>query len=163
MSALPLGAWENFYVTVGSSAGALTSLLFVVITLLAERQEQATRWAVGAFTSPTIVQFGVAFFVAALLSAPWPSLTPPALLLGLASLAGIGYAAIVVRRIQQGIGYQAVGEDWLWFVALPLVADIACFSLRPCSFWAGRNWRCSAPAPRSCCCCSSASATRGIS
>jgi hypothetical protein len=125
MAVLPLSAWENFYVIVGSSAGALTGLLFVVITLLVGRPAETTRWGVGAFTSPTIVQFGVVLFVAALLSAPWPSLTPPALLLGLASVAGMGYAVIVVRRLRQRLGYQPVGEDWLWFVALPLVADIA--------------------------------------
>ena len=32
----PLTAWENFYVIVGSSAGALTGLQFVVIVLGAE-------------------------------------------------------------------------------------------------------------------------------
>ncbi len=32
----PLQAWENFYVIVGSSAGALTGLQFVVLTLIAE-------------------------------------------------------------------------------------------------------------------------------
>lgn len=32
-----LGGWENFYVIVGSSAGALVGLQFVVITLIAGR------------------------------------------------------------------------------------------------------------------------------
>jgi len=31
-----LSGWENFYVIVGSSAGALIGLQFVVITLIAE-------------------------------------------------------------------------------------------------------------------------------
>ncbi len=31
-----LAGWENFYVIVGSSAGALIGLQFVVITLIAE-------------------------------------------------------------------------------------------------------------------------------
>lgn len=33
-----LKAWESFYVIVGSSAGALTGLQFVVIALIAEAQ-----------------------------------------------------------------------------------------------------------------------------
>src|SRR5947199_7968 len=32
----PLQAWESFYVIVGSSAGALTGLQFVVLTLISE-------------------------------------------------------------------------------------------------------------------------------
>ena len=32
-----LDGWENFYVIVGSSAGALIGLQFVVLTLIAER------------------------------------------------------------------------------------------------------------------------------
>jgi len=32
-----LGEWENFHVIVGSSAGALIGLQFVVITFIAER------------------------------------------------------------------------------------------------------------------------------
>jgi hypothetical protein len=32
-----LGEWESFYVIVGSSAGALIGLQFVVIALIAER------------------------------------------------------------------------------------------------------------------------------
>jgi len=31
----PLGTWQNFYVIVGSSAGALIGLQFVVMTLIA--------------------------------------------------------------------------------------------------------------------------------
>ena len=32
----PFAGWENFYVIVGSSAGALIGLQFVVITLIAD-------------------------------------------------------------------------------------------------------------------------------
>src|SRR5262245_6185671 len=34
--ASPLAAWESFYVILGSSAAALTGLMFVVITLIAD-------------------------------------------------------------------------------------------------------------------------------
>jgi len=49
-----LARWQNFYVIVGSSAGALTGLQFVTMTLLAEggiNDERALR----AFGSPTVV------------------------------------------------------------------------------------------------------------
>jgi hypothetical protein len=37
-TASPFGAWESFYVIVGSSAAALTGLQFVVITLSAQER-----------------------------------------------------------------------------------------------------------------------------
>ena len=41
-----LTEWENFYVIVGSSAGALIGLQFVVITLIAERPRYVQRMLV---------------------------------------------------------------------------------------------------------------------
>ena len=38
-----LSAWANFYVVVGTSAGALVGLTFVVISLVAGRAGQAVR------------------------------------------------------------------------------------------------------------------------
>ena len=40
-----LTPWSNFYVIAGSSAGALTGLMFVVITLIADRRAQSTMQA----------------------------------------------------------------------------------------------------------------------
>jgi hypothetical protein len=37
-----LADWESFYVIVGSSAGALTGLMFVVITLVADARIKRT-------------------------------------------------------------------------------------------------------------------------
>src|SRR5262249_44663396 len=41
---------------------------------------------------------------------------------GLTGLAGIGYAAIVTRRMARQPVYQPQFEDWLFHVALPLAA-----------------------------------------
>ncbi len=118
----PLAAWENFYIIVGSSAGALTGLLFVVISLNAGRRQQRANWGVATFTTPTVVHMGAVLFIAALLSAPWATLTQAALLLGLAGLGGIGYVTIILRRMRRRLGYQPVAEDWLGFVIGPYVA-----------------------------------------
>ena len=51
--------WANFYVIVGSSAGALIGLQFVVITLLADMpRERGVAEASSAF--PTVNQFKLA-------------------------------------------------------------------------------------------------------
>jgi hypothetical protein len=120
----PLSAWENFYVIVGSSAGALTGLTFVAVTLAAGYRRPGASRGIAAFNTPTVVHFGTVLLVAAVLSAPWPALSPAALLLGLCGLAGVLYAAIVVRRLrrlEQDL-YTTVLEDWLWYAACPLVA-----------------------------------------
>jgi hypothetical protein len=38
-----LAAWDSFYVIVGSAAGALIGLQFVVVTLIAQRPTRAAR------------------------------------------------------------------------------------------------------------------------
>jgi hypothetical protein len=118
--------WENFYVIVGSSAGALTGLTFVVITLSAgRRRPQDVTWGVGTFTTPTTVHFGAVLFVSALLSAPWPRLWQPAILLGVCGLGGVVYGAAIARRMGRRLNYEPEREDWLWYAACPLVAYTA--------------------------------------
>ncbi len=121
----PLTEWETFYVIVGTSAAVLIGLLFVVITLVAGSSVRGTGWGATAFTTPTVMHFGVVLGVVALLSAPWPSLILPALLLGLTGLVGMVYTGIVVRRILRRVGYEPVVEDWLCYAILPFVAYAA--------------------------------------
>jgi hypothetical protein len=56
----------------GSSAAALTGLMFVVITLVSgtERLRQSPD-GISTFSTPTVVHFCAALLVSAVLSAPW--------------------------------------------------------------------------------------------
>ena len=63
-------AWENFYIIVGSSAGALTGLQFVVMALAAETEINTDTGEVDAFGTPTIVHFCAVLLVSAILSMP---------------------------------------------------------------------------------------------
>jgi len=122
----PLSAWENFYVIVGSSAGALIGLQFVVLTLIASRPVGAgTAQAGHAFATPTIVHFGATLLLAGILTAPWQEAAPAAALWGLLGLSGIVYSAVVVRRMRRQGAYKPVFEDWLFHVLLPLAAYTA--------------------------------------
>jgi len=121
----PFTAWENFYVIVGSSAGALTGLTFVAITLVAGTRMPGASRGIAAFTTPTAVQFGAVLGFSAMLSAPWPALSQPGFVLGLSGLAGVLYTAVVVRRQHQQESYEPVLEDWVWYAVFPLVAYIA--------------------------------------
>jgi len=120
-----LSEWQNFYVIVGSSAGALIGLQFVVLTLIASRPVGAgTAQAGHAFATPTIVHFGAVLLLAGMLSAPWQVITPAAVLWGLLGFSGIVYAAVVVRRMRRQAAYRPVFEDWLFHVLLPLAAYV---------------------------------------
>jgi hypothetical protein len=114
--------WDSFYLIVGSAAGALIGLQFVVMTLLARRPERPAADAGAAFGTPTIVHFGAALFLSAVLRAPWASVTPVAVLWGLMGLGGVTYAAVVTRRMRMQTAYKPVFEDWLFHALLPLVA-----------------------------------------
>jgi L-asparagine transporter-like permease len=118
----PLEGWENFYVIVGSSAGALIGLQFVVITLIAERPVRDVAQASGAFSTPSVVHFGVVLFLSAILSAPWNGLARAALLWGLVGFCGVVYTLIVIRRMRKQTAYQPVFEDWLFHILLPFAS-----------------------------------------
>src|ERR687883_1036629 len=110
-----LTEWGNFYVIVGSSAGALIGLQFVVITLIAGRPvDRGAAQASEAFTTPSVVHFGVVLLLSAVVSAPWDGLGVVAILWGLVGLSGIVYAAVVARRLRAQTAYRPVFEDWLF-------------------------------------------------
>lgn len=118
-----LTGWENFYVIVGSSAGALIGLQFVVITLIADMPIAHGQGQAGAaFATPTIVHFGVVLLLAAIASAPWHTLGSAALLWELMGLIGILYEVMVVRRMRTQTLYKPQMEDWMFHALLPFAA-----------------------------------------
>src|SRR5215470_9252651 len=119
-----LAEWDSFYVIVGSAAGALIGLQFVVMTLIAERPPVRASEAGAAFATPTIVHFGVVLLLSALLRAPWHAIAPAASLWGLVGLCGVIYTAIVARRMRVQTTYEPEFEDWLFHVVLALVAYV---------------------------------------
>jgi len=115
--------WENFYVIVGSSAGALIGLQFVVITLIADKPiGRSDVQAGGAFATPSVVHFGVVLLLSAIVSAPWDEITPVAVLWGVVGLGGVVYIVVVARRMRMQRAYRPVFEDWLFHVLLPFAA-----------------------------------------
>jgi hypothetical protein len=119
----PLNAWENFYVIVGSSAGALSGLQFVVMTLIASRSVRRGEAQAGdAFSTPSVVHFGVVLLLSAVISAPWDGVGTVAVLWGLVGFIGIAHVAAVARRMRTQTVYRPVFEDWLFHALLPLGA-----------------------------------------
>jgi hypothetical protein len=117
-----LDKWDSFYVIVGSASGALIGLQFVVLTLIAERPPPDAARAGAAFSTPTIVHFSVVLGLAAMVRMPWTGTMPIALAFGIIGLAGMIYSLVVVWFIRAQDAYAPDWEDWLFHVALPLVA-----------------------------------------
>lgn len=120
-----LAHWESFYVIAGSSAAALTGLMFVVITLIADSKRPPTLREINGFATPTLVHFSAVLLISAIMSAPWPDGRLVAYALGLSAIAGLVYMIIVLRRLIQPTEYKKTLEDWIWHVVLPFLAYIA--------------------------------------
>jgi hypothetical protein len=119
----PLNGWTNFYVIVGSSAGALIGLQFVVLTLIAGRPAlRGESQAGAAFSTPSVVHFAVVLLLSAVISAPWDGIDAVAVLCGGVGLSGIVYSVVVARRMRAQTAYKPVFEDWLFYVLLPCAA-----------------------------------------
>jgi len=114
--------WESFYVIVGSAAGALIGLQFVVMTLIAERPPLRAAEAGAAFATPTIVHFSTVLLLSAVLRAPWHTITPIAALWGFVGFSGMVYGVIVAWRMRTQTAYRPEFEDWLFHVLLALAA-----------------------------------------
>lgn len=123
MHTTPFADWENFYVIVGSAAGALVGLQFVVMALLADLPRvQSGAEAGNAFATPNVVHFGAVLLVSAVACAPWRGVDAPGFVFGLLGLCGVGYALIVTRRMRSQTAYKPEFEDWLFHSLLPFAA-----------------------------------------
>lgn len=115
-----LSRWQNFYVIVGSAAGALTGLQFLAITLIADLRT-GSMLEVRAFGSPTMVHFCMSLLIAAIASCPWQSWTGIAVAFGVCGLGGTLYCLSAIRHARRQSGYQPDSEDWMWYGWLPIV------------------------------------------
>ena len=121
-----LRAWEGFYVIVGTSAGALTGLQFVVLALISEAgMVRGSGAALAAFASPNVVHFCAALLISGIASAPWHDPGPPGAAFALTGAIGIAYSVAVLRRARRQTEYRPVLEDWIWHAALPILAYAA--------------------------------------
>jgi hypothetical protein len=121
----PMLVWEAFYIIVGSSAGALTGLQFVVMALVSDSRAPTDLSTIDTFGTPTVVHFCAVLLVSALLSAPWPALSQAAIAIGICGVAGVIYGLIVLRRARRVTTYKPEMEDWIFHCVLPLIAYAA--------------------------------------
>jgi hypothetical protein len=97
MTVNPIVEWRDFYVMIGTAAGAIVGATFVVATLAgaSEKRELGIR----GFITPSAVHLGVVLVGSGVLAAP--NIPSPFfdLVFGLGGLAGAIYGSIVASRI----------------------------------------------------------------
>lgn len=117
-------SWQGFYMLTGTAAATLTGLMFLSVTFGARLVTKKTFAAAEAFTTPTALHFVIAFGVSCLMLTP--VLTAPVLgwmtlVLGVFRLASLRWVFRVFGRLKEGAN-DLEGTDWLYHLALPLVA-----------------------------------------
>jgi hypothetical protein len=119
--------WSNFYIIMGSSAAALTGLMFVVVTLSMASPRARSDMDVGlsVFSTPTVMHFCTAFLIAGIVSAPWHYALTPDVIIGIVGFIGVIYVLRIIYKTTHLTSYRPVLEDWLWFGILPMLAYAA--------------------------------------
>src|SRR2546430_4695889 len=133
-----VSGWETFYVIIGSSAAALTGLMFVVIALTGEARRGGLRPTVAsirAFATPIVVHFGGVLLLAGLLTTPQHTVLTLSLSLAGCGVGGLGFvrrAFIQTRRQQE---YVPIAAGWEWPVTPPAPCYCAVSLCAPALCW----------------------------
>ena len=115
---LRLEQWANFYVITSAAAVTLLGLLFVVITLAAERRRRDTS-AIQIYLTPAVIYFSSVLLTSALLTVPNQTRLTAVICICLEGIAGVGYCgSLAVRR---GAGYEE-RSDLFPYVVFPFAA-----------------------------------------
>lgn len=121
-SGLSLDRWANFYVVSGTVAATLIGLLFVVITLAAERRSTDEVPKIGLYLTPTVVQFGAVVLIACILVFPTHTRLTVALSSGAVGVVGWIYCGYVfVGRRASPVSFENP-LDMIPYLVLPCVA-----------------------------------------
>lgn len=131
-----LAAWETFYLMIGTCAGALVGVMFIVATLGAEIEAAEVVRGTIIYQSPTVFHLSVVMAVSALALVPEHLIGLVAGIVTLAGVAGIGYAALTIRRTHEKYDfYTATASDRLFFGYLPLLSYIVMTAAGLAVFW----------------------------
>ena len=130
-----LHAWHEFYLLVGTSAAALTGLLFVVVSIGPEIIANRPSSGVRAFVTPTMVYFATVLVVSAFMLMPHvrPAIVASLLLLG--GLGGLGYLLWTGGYKQWRVS-KLDREDGVWYVGLPVLSYLL-VSAAAVAIWMG--------------------------
>src|SRR6266404_4759700 len=91
--------WENFFYLIGSAAGALIGIMFLVITLTAGHEPRRVSRGAPVYVTPIVFHFAVVLVVSGLSEVPGLTQPAVAVLLGASAIAGLAYSAATTIRL----------------------------------------------------------------
>lgn len=115
--------WENYYLMIGSAAGALIGLMFVVVTLTAGRDRAEVERGKHLYTSPIVWHLAVILTLSG--AAAIPGISPLIFAIAAGGLALIG----IVIGLRSAIGIarnpgapESMTFDAFWYGVAPAIA-----------------------------------------
>lgn len=128
--------WENFFYLIGSAAGALIGLMFIVITLTAGHEPRRVSRGAPVYVAPIVFHFAVVFVVSAISEMPGLQSWAVSMLFGLCAIAGLLYsAATAVRLCRRGWEDPIPGwSDKCFYGFLPTIVYLA-FAVAVVAVW----------------------------
>jgi hypothetical protein len=112
--------WENYYLMIGSSAGALIGLMFVVVTLTAGRDRAEVERGKHLYTSPIVWHLAVILTLSG--AAAVPGISAPVFAVATVCLAiiGLGWGIRSAAGIWRRPGApDSAGFDTFWYGIAP--------------------------------------------
>lgn len=91
--------WENFFYLIGSAAGALIGIMFIVITLTAGHEPRRVSRGAPVYVTPIVFHFAVVLVVSAISEVSGLSLAAVTVLLGASAIAGLAYSVTTTIRL----------------------------------------------------------------
>jgi hypothetical protein len=117
--------WENFYLMVGSSAGALIGLMFVVVTLTAGRDRAEVERGKHLYTSPIVWHLAVILTLSGAAAVPGISARVFGLMSGGLAVLGFGWGVHSAVGIARRPGApDAAGFDTFWYGVAPAIVYV---------------------------------------
>jgi hypothetical protein len=120
MIANPIAEWRDFYVMIGTAAGAIIGATFVVATLAGTLDSKRDA-GIRGFITPSAVNLGVVLVGAGVLAAPNVPSVFFDIVFGFGGLAGIVYGIVVITRIW---AFPLDIPDISFYIVLPILSYV---------------------------------------
>ena len=118
--------WENFYLIVGSAAGALIGLMFVVATLMAGLESSRVSHGARVFFTPIIFHFAVVVVVSAVAVVPEMPAHVAGVILAFCAANGFAYTiATIFRMSAPGSDNPLHWSDMYFYGVVPAIVYLA--------------------------------------
>ncbi len=134
--------WSEYYLVVGSAAGALIGLLFVVVTLTQGYERSRAMMGVSLYMTPTAVHFAVVLTIGALATAPRLAAWTAVLVVGTCAVAGLVnavHAALGIRKFRTTSQEPPHWTDFWAYGALPAVLYAGLGAVAT-GLWSSSGW-----------------------